>query len=296
MSKQLSLIILTYNSEKDIYDCLTSVYKYNDIGDGLEIIVVDNNSVGYETMYSKLQELYPDVIVIKNEKNGGYGQGNNIGIRASSAPIIAVMNPDVRLIMPVFNTFIKTLEKPDVVMCGGKQFGAIDNANASFYYDFTQIGFLQSIGRLIAYKTEKYDYKRMWLQGAFFAIRKDVFEQIGLFDEHIFMYAEEFDIHLRIREHFPTYKIKYLPMCKYIHLTLDRPFSENTFRKQLDSNIYVCQKHHLSVKKMLRYMTNSCRYGHLIAISLHINTVAMQQTYTKSMEILKSFLAYGKES
>ena len=76
--KKLSLIILTYNSEKDIYDCLSSVYQYNDIGDALEIIVVDNNSEHYARMQDKLSTLYPKVNIISNSTNGGYGQGNNI--------------------------------------------------------------------------------------------------------------------------------------------------------------------------------------------------------------------------
>ena len=101
--KKLSLIILTYNSEKDIYDCLYSVYKYNDIGDYLEIIVVDNNSDNYIQMQKNIMTQYPDVQIIANHKNGGYGQGNNLGIRAASAPIVSIMNPDVRLIMPFSN-------------------------------------------------------------------------------------------------------------------------------------------------------------------------------------------------
>ena len=70
--KLLSLIILTYNSEKDIYDCLKSVYQYNDIGDGLEIIIVDNNSRNYTEMYDTIKSLYPDVKIIANDRNGGY--------------------------------------------------------------------------------------------------------------------------------------------------------------------------------------------------------------------------------
>ena len=44
MHKRVSVIIVTYNSEKHIYDCLSSIYRYNDIGDLLEVIIVDNNS------------------------------------------------------------------------------------------------------------------------------------------------------------------------------------------------------------------------------------------------------------
>ena len=88
MKKDLSLIILTYNSEKDIYDCLQSVYQHNDIGDALEIIVVDNNSTHYAEMQRTIQSLYPDITIIANTSNGGYGQGNNVGITAATSLLV----------------------------------------------------------------------------------------------------------------------------------------------------------------------------------------------------------------
>ena len=129
---RLSLIILTYNSEKDIYDCLQSVYQYNDIGNSLEVIVVDNNSQHFTQMRDKINLQYPDVKVIANTKNGGYGQGNNIGIRAASAPIVSIMNPDVRLITPVFKTFVEVLSQDENIMCGGKQYATMTKQNPSF--------------------------------------------------------------------------------------------------------------------------------------------------------------------
>ena len=86
--KQLSLIILTYNSEKDIYDCLESVNRYNDIEDALEIIVVDNNSTNYIDMHDKIKSLYPDVRIIANTKNGGYGQGQTVHLTISSTLLL----------------------------------------------------------------------------------------------------------------------------------------------------------------------------------------------------------------
>lgn len=293
MNKQLSLIILTYNSEKDIFDCLTSVYQYNDIGEALEIIVVDNNSKDWCTTESQIKEKFPNVITISNPTNGGYGQGNNVGIRASSAPIVSIMNPDVRLIMPVFGAFLKTLSAPDVVMCGGKQFCTLNEVNPSFYYDFSQIGFLQSIGRIIAHKLDLYDYKRMWLQGAFFAIKKNIFESIGLFDEDIFMYAEEFDIHLRLRQYYPRMRMVYLPKSKYLHLTKNRPFDEKSFIRQIQSNIYVCKKHSISPKKYLFYLRNCYQYGHLMGVLLWRHTDGGKKVYQNCISIINSFQSHA---
>ena len=146
--KKISLIILTFNSEKDIYDCLYSVYQHNDIGESLEIIVVDNNSHDYAQMHKKISALYPNVIIIPNKENGGYGQGNNIGINIASAPIVAIMNPDVRLVMPVFSEILHTLRKESNIMCGGKQLFASGEPATSFVYDHHSPALYQSIGQI----------------------------------------------------------------------------------------------------------------------------------------------------
>ncbi|MBO5013650.1 MAG: glycosyltransferase, partial [Paludibacteraceae bacterium] len=118
--KRLSIIILTYNSEKDIYPCLESVYQHNDIGEGLEVIVVDNQSREFAIMQQEITQRYPEVIITRNTHNGGYGQGNNVGIRMAQAPVVAIMNPDVRLMQPIFAAALQALQN-DTIMCGGKQ-------------------------------------------------------------------------------------------------------------------------------------------------------------------------------
>lgn len=287
--KRLSLIILTYNSEKDIYDCLRSVYQYNDIGDELEIIVVDNNSACFEAMRQKLQTQYPEVIVIKNEKNGGYGQGNNIGIKASSAPIIAIMNPDIRLIMPVFAKMLCSLKDRNVIMCGGKQHSSIEKPASSFYYDHDAPAVLQSIGFKILSKLDKYDYRRMWLQGAFFLVKKDLFMQIGLFDERIFMYAEEFYIHKRFRNAFPHKKMIYLSKLKYIHLIENRPFSKENTYKTFKSDMFACSLLGISPLLCIRRKIMSLYINHVIGLIRsisHPNITSNKNIYKIQLQVL----------
>ena len=87
--KRLSIIIVTYHSEKDIYDCIDSVRSFTDIPcEELEVIVVDN-SPQCEPMFTKLRELYVnDIILIHNTHNGGYGQGSVIAWNSSPIKII----------------------------------------------------------------------------------------------------------------------------------------------------------------------------------------------------------------
>ena len=105
----LSVIILTHNSENDIYQCLESVYQHNDIGKELEVIIVDNQSTNFASMRDGIVQRYPQVIITQNTHNGGYGQGNNVGIRMAQAPIIAIMNPDVRITHPIFKEMLQKI-------------------------------------------------------------------------------------------------------------------------------------------------------------------------------------------
>ena len=250
--KQLSVIILTYNSEKDIYDCLASVYQHNDIGDALEVIVVDNQSATFEQMREKLLTCYPEVRITQNTHNGGYGQGNNVGIRIATAPIVAIMNPDIRLLCPIFGSALRALEADDVMMCGGKQMHTPTQLGWSYAFDYTAMSYLQVPLRNIYKRLDYYDYRRMHLSGAFFFIKKACFEQIGLFDEQIFMYGEECDIHQRLRKAFPQMRITFLAACPYLHLSMERPFEEKRYRQLVAADLYVCRKHNLSTKHYLR--------------------------------------------
>lgn len=217
--KRVSVIIVTYNSEKHIYDCLDSVFKYNDIGDDLEVIIVDNNSKNFQTLKREIKNKYNDkVLLISNERNGGYGQGNNIGIRNSSAPIIMIMNPDVRLNMPIFNKICSEFkEDSNIVMYGMKQ--KFSESHNGISIDCTS--FLNPVVSIPLSKfANKYDWyiqKYMYFSGACFFVRKNSFEEAGLFDEDIFMYSEEDDIHNRLLK-IPHCRFVYNPRISYLHL------------------------------------------------------------------------------
>ena len=122
--KRVSIIIVTYNSEKEIYDCVRSIQQYADIpSEEIELIIVDNNSQHTDLMFEKLNEVWgEDIVLIKNTHNGGYGQGNNVGIRHSHAPIIMIMNPDVRLHKRIFRNALSFFNSnQNTVMLGMTQ-------------------------------------------------------------------------------------------------------------------------------------------------------------------------------
>ena len=258
--KRLSVIIVTYNSEHDIYDCLASIRKHQDLQpEELEIIIVDNNSRDTDGMFAKLRELYGnDIVLVKNTNNGGYGQGNNVGIRMATAPVILIMNPDVRLLMPIFKTATDAFEQyAELSMYGMKQLlGNLQDSRNSFCCEYAMNGYVYTIMTSLCNHFDIFFQKYMYFSGSCFFIRRSMFTEAGLFDENIFMYGEEEDIHFRMR--MKGYKrMVYNPNLNYVHMVENRLPDLRYEVKLLEAAIYQGNKRGLTalhtIKNRLRH-------------------------------------------
>lgn len=225
MKKRVSIIIVTYNSEKDIFDCVESIKTHADIPrEEIELIIVDNNSREPEPMFQRLREQWgEDIVCIENTHNGGYGQGNNVGIRRSTAPVILIMNPDVRLDSPFFAKPLKAFTEDEALtMYGMKQMlTPTEPSSYSIICTYMMNGYLRTILNMVASRLDYYIPSLMYFSGSCFYVRKESFKEIGMFDETVFMYGEEEDIHYRMAERFGN-SFKYDTSLRYLHLTKDR--------------------------------------------------------------------------
>ncbi len=241
MTKRLSIIIVTYKSENDIYDCIKSVWRHCDIiPSELEVIIVDN-SPDSEPMFSKLRTLFNnDIVLIHNTHNGGYGQGNNIGINHAKSPVVMIMNPDVRLIEPIFSTVLKEFDNNEnLLMYGMKQMTSTMQASTnSFCCTSRMNGYLASTLNAICTRREWYIPYLMYLQGSCFFIHKEKFQSIDMFNERHFMYGEEDDIHYRMTKKY-GFHIKYNHKLRYIHLVGNRKPNIDYQKKRLDASVFL---------------------------------------------------------
>ena len=257
--KRLSVIIVTYQSEHDIYDCLQSVWQHCDLPkEDLEVIVVDNSPES-DGMFSQLRQLYgQDIILIHNTHNGGYGQGNNVGISQAKAPVVLIMNPDVRLVEPVFKTAVEAFENDTALCMYGMKQMLSDSVKSPLSFDCSRRmnGYLIPFISAAANKLDCYLKHFMWLQGSCFFIKKEKIEQVGLFDEELFLYGEEDDIQWRLKKKFGPH-FEYNKKLHYLHLTLERPVSLATEKKMIDSIVLSNQKKgftaHWTHKNFVRY-------------------------------------------
>ncbi len=284
---RLSVIIVTYNSVGLLKDCLDSIFTHNDIGERLEVLIVDNKSQDLEQLKSLLSSTYKSVRLIENTTNGGYGQGNNVGIRNATGDVILIMNPDARCKETIFKKALNQLDNSGCVLLGMKQWDEDLCEGESFRFDSPYSFFLKDLITLkIANKFDWFNPNRMYISGSCFFIKKEKFEEIGLFDENIFMYYEECDIKRRIVAKFGKNAIQYNKHMNYIHAHPKRKFNAKSYIRLLDSMKYFSAKYGLDLEKHKRKILGNLKFFRLLA-SIKKDQYSVSE-YDKSISYLKS--------
>ena len=252
MPPRLSVVIVTYRSEKHIGPCLDTLSAGNDIRDGLEILVVDNEKEGAEERARVLEKKYSELRLkcIPNTCNGGYGQGNNLGIRHAGAPVVLIMNPDVRLAGTTPGRICRAFERDDrLALLGMRQFLGNGKKGRSFLWaSGLPAGFWGSSLMWLSNRIGFFLPRWECIQGSCFALRKSLFEKAGMFDEQVFMYGEERDIHHRIRALGGT-RIACDWSMSYQHLTDIRKPDLKASEKQWNVAAGWCEKHGIGSRR-----------------------------------------------
>jgi GT2 family glycosyltransferase len=225
---ELSIIIVNFNVRHFLEQCLLSVKKASENTD-CEIFVVDNNSA--DGSCSMVKRSFPEVKLIRNNRNEGFAVANNQAIRMSSGKFILLLNPDTIVEEDTFNKCISFMnEHPEAGSVGVKMIDgkgkylreskrALPTPEVAFFkiFGFSSM-FPKSrkfnkyyMGYLDKDKTNPVDI----LTGAFMFIRKEALDKAGQLDESFFMYGEDIDLSYRlIKAGFKNY---YYPEVTIIH-------------------------------------------------------------------------------
>jgi GT2 family glycosyltransferase len=187
---EVSVIIVTYNSASSIDDCLKSVAEQQGVEP--EILVIDNASSDQTVNVVRDSPAKP--ILIDNRENVGFGRACNQGFAASKGRYIYLLNPDAQLIGPnALATLCRVLlEHKAWGMAGSRIISATGEWKkpATSYPDQSHVGkdFSGLPGKIA------------WVVGASMIIRREVYSELGGFDPEFFLYSEETDFCLRLRE------------------------------------------------------------------------------------------------
>ncbi len=211
----VSVVIVNWNGRHLLGECLDSLLAQS-VG-VIEIILVDNGSRDGSAEY--VQERYHDVRVVSLPENIGFAGGNNAGIRAASGKYIALLNNDTKVDPNWLTNLLKEAEaSPAIVGMWASKIlsydnpGIIDNVGLLLYPD----GLGRGKGRLEA-DGGQYDERNeaFFPSGCAGLYRREMLEEIGLFDDEFFAYADDVDLGLRAR--LAGWQCIYVPSAKVYH-------------------------------------------------------------------------------
>lgn len=216
----VSIIIVNYNTEQLISDCINSIYEKtkNVI---FEVIVVDNASKN-DTSIIKHDKR---ITYIESPKNLGFGGANNLGVQYAKGKYLFFLNPDTLLINNAIYILYSYLQNnPNVGICGGNLYDI--NKSPAHSYRIIAPGILSEIYTLVSGVPFKYflheDFnptsspiRVAYVTGADLLIRASIFNKIGGFNKQFFMYFEETYLCKEVSK--LKYKIYNVPQAKIIH-------------------------------------------------------------------------------
>ena len=224
----VSVVIVSYRCRELLRECLQSVNAQR-IDLALEVLVVDNDSA--DGTAAMVREEFPWVDFTDTGANLGFAVPNNMALRRCSAPTILILNPDTVIPPGGLKRCVDELwARPDVGMLTPRlvtRTGELDRRCkrgfptpwSSFCY-FTGLDKVFTGPRSTRYTMGTLGEHEVGvveaISGAFMLVKAEVLDQVGLFDEQFFMYAEDIDLSLRIAG--AGWSVLYWPMVDVIHV------------------------------------------------------------------------------
>ena len=201
---QLSVIILNYNVRYFLEQCVLSVQKALSTIDG-EIIVIDNSSS--DNSCEMMKQLFPNVKLIENKDNLGFPKGNNLGVAQAKGDYICILNPDTVVAEDTFSKILNTKNwQLNTGIIGCKLIDGTGNflpeskrGIPTPWVSFTKIFGLYKLSNIFGkyyaqHLTENQSGKVGILVGAFMVMQRELYNEIGGFDENCFMYSDDIDL------------------------------------------------------------------------------------------------------
>ena len=216
MRAEISIITVNYNGWKDTCELIETLPLYDT---STEVIVVDNASRDDEA--TLISQRYPQVRVIRSERNLGFAGGNNLGIRAARGRYLYLINNDTLLRGATpFEPLIARLESdPSIGMvCPKIRFAW--GVNAIQFAGYTPLSRITVRNHAIGCGESdhgQYDtpHPTPYAHGAAMMVRREAVEKAGLLPECYFLYYEEIDWSLALRR--AGYAIWYEPASVIYH-------------------------------------------------------------------------------
>ena len=196
---KIAVVILNWNGVKLLEQFLPSVIQFSE---GATIYVADNDSTDNSVAF--VTENFPTVKIVKNSGNHGFAKGYNDALKHIDAEIYALVNSDIEVtenwLKPILDTFEEEKQtaiiQPKILDFKNKEYFEYAGAAGGF---IDKYGFPFCRGRIFdTVEKDNGQYndniELFWASGACFFIRKNVYHELGGFDESFFAHQEEIDL------------------------------------------------------------------------------------------------------
>jgi len=223
---RLAIIVATFNSARDIAACLASVPS-GAARTAHTLVVVDNAST--DDTVDVVATASPTVRLIALPENRGFAAANNAGIRATQSELVLLLNPDTVVHPEAIDRLVDALDgREDVAVCGPRLVDAAGRAELSFGKRLGPIAELRQkllvTGHarqwpVITPRVERLSRSPSepdWVSGACLLVRRLDAEAVGLLDERYFLYAEDVDFCLAVRQR--SRGVLFVPEAEVTHL------------------------------------------------------------------------------
>lgn len=185
--KNLTIIVLTYNSLQVVGNCLKNLNL-----DKYKVVVVDNASKDGTVAFVKNN--FPQAQLIELSKNIGYGNGNNVALEKVDTEFALILNPDAMMFEKDIEIVLDVMRKNDKIAMAGPL--VIDGLSASKKEVENRLKQIKNIA------TANFDdgFVVDFLVGAALFMKMSLMKKIGFFDEKIFLFYEDDELCYRVKK------------------------------------------------------------------------------------------------
>lgn len=274
----VSIIIVSFNTRKLLLSCIESIYEY--VHTPFEIIIVDNNSSDSSVLSVKKLKRQ-NIHIISNTENVGFAKANNQGFKKARGNYILLLNSDTLLTEDCVTpsaTYLDSHARTGILSCSLKnEDGSVQPTGGYFptlFRVFLWISFLDDIPFFNYFFRSFHPKERIyskavkldWITGAYFFMRAELLESVGMLDEDYFMYVEELDYCYRVKE--KGWDIDYIPRGNIIHFGRSSGSNEFAILSELKNLVLFYRKHYSILVPLLRVVLKIGALGRVVLFAI----------------------------
>lgn len=301
----LSIIIVSYNTEELTLKCIKSIYASLQYDPDIkaEIIIVDNastdqtvNSIQNFELRMKNQKKTrnkPQMTYLLNDKNLGFGKANNQGVKKAQGKYVLFLNSDTEAIgdaIPrLYNRFVEKTCHYDFL--GAKLLNTDHSPQPSCGPEYTLlIVFIWLILKGdywgASRSSPNHECRVAWVSGACFITKKETYEAINGFDEGIFMYMEEIDLFMRSKK--KGFTVGFYPDSHFFHVgSASSKGKSQPIIQVYIGLIYLYKKHYSYFEYQILKRVLKLKTSISLLVGKLLHNVYLVKTYEKALQIIE---------